>query len=111
MRVVLAVMAIAALPTGLLAAQDAKLVEKGQQVYTAQKCSVCHSVADKGNKKGALDDVGSKLTAAEIHEWLVHPAEMTAKAKATRKPPMKSYDKLPKEDLDALVAYLSSLKK
>jgi hypothetical protein len=35
---------------------------------------------------------------------------MTAKTKATRKPEMKSYN-LPKEDLDALVAYLSSLKK
>jgi len=111
MRVVLVVMALAMVPAGLLAAQDAKMIEKGQQVYTAQKCSVCHSVADKGNKKGALDDVGTKLTAAEIHEWLVNPVEMTAKAKSTRKPPMKAYDKLPKEDLDALVAYLSSLKK
>jgi len=111
MRVVLVVMSIAMLPAGLLAAQDAKMIEKGQQVYTAQKCSVCHSVADKGMKKGPLDGVGSKLSADEIREWLVHPAEMTAKTKATRKPPMKAYDKLPKEDLDALVAYLSSLKK
>ena len=53
-----------------------------------------------------------KLTAAEIHDWIVKPAEMTAKAKAERKPPMPAkYAALPKEDLDALVAYLSSLKK
>jgi hypothetical protein len=34
---------------------------------------------------------------------------MTAKTKAARKPEMKQYA-LPKENVDALVAYLSSLK-
>jgi mono/diheme cytochrome c family protein len=91
------------------AAQDAK-VAKGAQVFADQKCAVCHSIGDKGNKKGPLDDVGSKLSAAEVHEWLVDANGMAAKAKATRKPPMKSYT-LPKEDADALVAYLMSLKK
>jgi mono/diheme cytochrome c family protein len=92
-------------------AQDAK-VEKGAKVYADQKCSVCHSIAGKGNAKGPLDDVGSKLTAAEIHDWIVKPVEMTAKTKAARKPPMPAkYASLPKEDLDALVAYMASLKK
>ena len=36
---------------------------------------------------------------------------MAAKAKADRKPPMKAYPNIAKEDLDALVAYLASLKK
>jgi hypothetical protein len=35
---------------------------------------------------------------------------MTAKTKPTRKPEMKQFN-LPKEDVDALVAYLESLKK
>lgn len=35
---------------------------------------------------------------------------MTKKAKAERKPVMKAYS-LPKEDVDALVAYMQSLKK
>jgi hypothetical protein len=34
---------------------------------------------------------------------------MTAKTKATRKPPMKKKD-MPAEDIDALVAYLLTLK-
>ena len=85
---------------------------KGAKVFADQKCSLCHSIAGKGNPKGALDEVGSKLTAAEIHDWIVKPTEMTAKAKAERKPPMPAkYAALPKEDLDALVAYLGSLKK
>lgn len=92
-------------------AQDAKLIAKGEQVYAAQKCSVCHSIGDKGNKKGPLDGVGSKLTADQIREWMVNPAEMHKKMKADRKPAMKAYDKLPKEDLDAVVAYMLSLKK
>jgi mono/diheme cytochrome c family protein len=95
--------------TTAAAAQDAK-VAKGAQVYADQKCAVCHSIGDKGNKKGPLDGVGSKLTAAEAHEWLADATGMAAKAKATRKPPMKSYT-LPKEDADALVAYLMSLKR
>jgi hypothetical protein len=37
--------------------------------------------------------------------------EMAAKIKAERKPAMKVYATLPKDDLDGLVAYLSSLKK
>jgi mono/diheme cytochrome c family protein len=92
-------------------AQDAAKVARGQGVYVAQKCSICHSVAGKGNAKGALDGVGAKLSADEIHQWIVNASEMTAKTKAARKPPMKAYSQLPKEDVDALVAYIQSLKK
>jgi mono/diheme cytochrome c family protein len=42
------------------AAQDAK-VQKAMQIFTAQKCTQCHSIAGKGNKKGSLDDVGASL--------------------------------------------------
>jgi mono/diheme cytochrome c family protein len=90
-------------------AQDAK-VAKGEQLFVSQKCTLCHSVGDKGNKKGPLDGVASKLKADEIHEWIVDAKGMTAKTKAPRKPEMKAYT-LPKDDLDALVAYLVTLKK
>ena len=95
---------------GSAAAQDAAAVEKGKQVYTAQKCQACHSVGAVGNKKGALDTVGTKLKAEEIRQWIVAAPEMSAKTKAERKPAMKAYTALPKEDVDALVAYLASLK-
>jgi mono/diheme cytochrome c family protein len=91
------------------AAQDAK-VTKGAEIYAAQKCALCHSIGDKGNKKGPLDGVGSKLKAAEIREWMTDAKGMTARTKATRKPDMKSYA-LPADELDAIVAYLTSLKK
>ena len=86
--------------------------EKGKTVYAAQKCSVCHLIAGAGNKNNPLDGVGTKLSAADIRAWIVTPTQMTAKTKSTKKPPMPDrYSKLPAADIDALVAYMVSLKK
>jgi mono/diheme cytochrome c family protein len=83
----------------------------GEKVFAAQKCSICHSIAGKGNKNGPLDDVGAKLSAADIRAWIVNAPEMAKKANSTKKPPMKSFASLPAADVDALVAYLQTLKK
>ena len=102
--------AVTALCLGMAAAasaQDAKA--KGEKVYADQKCSLCHAIAGKGNAKGSLDGVGGKLKADELRAWITDAKGQTAKTKATRKPEMKQYT-LPKEDVDALVAYLGSLK-
>jgi len=109
----LAITTLCAGAIGLFAASaSAQDAAAGAKVFADQKCSMCHSIAGKGNAKGALDDVGSKLSAADIRQWIVDPVGMTAKSKAERKPPMTAkYSSLPKGDLDALVAYLSSLKK
>ena len=89
-------------------AQDAK---KGAEVYAAQKCQICHSIAGQGSKTNPLDGVGTKLSAADIKAWIVTPTEMTAKAKSTKKPVMPNrYSKLPAADIDSLVAYLQTLK-
>jgi mono/diheme cytochrome c family protein len=84
-------------------AQDAA-VEEGKKIYTAQKCQVCHSIAGVGNKKSPLDGVGKKLSAEDIKKWIVSPKEMKSDTK------MKAYPNLPAKELDALVAYLASLK-
>jgi len=84
-------------------------VKKGMQVFATQKCSQCHSIAGKGNAKGKMDDVGSKLTSEEIREWIVDPVAMAAKNKKDRKPPMKKKP-LSADEVDAVVAYLSTLK-
>ena len=90
------------------AAQDAA---KGAAVYTAQKCQMCHAIAGKGNKTNPLDGVGGKLSADDIKQWITHPKEAAAKANSTKKPPMPAkYGSLPAADLDALVAYMASLK-
>ena len=111
-RLLIATISAAALVvTGTASAQDAK-IEKGIKVYADQKCAMCHSIAGKGNVKGPLDDVGNKYKVDELRLWMTDPAAMTAKAKAERKPAMPAkYTALPKDDLDALVAYMASLKK
>jgi len=90
------------------AARDA--TTQGEKVFTTQKCALCHSVSGKGNPKGFLDEAGSKLSTDEIRAWITDAKGMTAKTKATRKPEMKAYA-LPTEDVDALVTYLSAMKK
>jgi mono/diheme cytochrome c family protein len=106
-RVSVALALFIALAAGTARAQD---VAAGAKVFADQKCNLCHSIAGKGNAKGPLDDVGSKLSAADIRAWIDDAAGMTTKTSAARKPAMKSYS-LPKSDVDNLVAYLSSLKK
>jgi cytochrome c2 len=76
----------------------------GKSVYTAQKCQLCHSIAGQGNKKSPLDGVGKKLGADQIRKWIVNPKGMKADTK------MKAYPSPSAKELDALVAYLSSLK-
>jgi mono/diheme cytochrome c family protein len=101
----LAILSVAGVASA--AAQDAKA--QGEKVFAAQKCALCHSVGGKGNPKGPMDEALSKLSAAEIRAWITDANGMTAKTKATRKPAMKQFT-LPKEDVDALVAYLTAMK-
>ncbi len=79
-------------------------VEHGRDVYTVQKCSLCHSIAGSGGKKAALDGVGSKLKPEDIRKWIRTPKEM--KAGTTMKP----YPNLPEKDLNDLTAYLATLR-
>ena len=107
-RVLVSSVLLSLVIVGSAAAQEQ--VARGMKVYADQKCSLCHSIAGKGNAKGSLDGVAAKLSASDIHAWIVDAVGQAAKAKAVRKPAMKNYA-LPKEDVDALVAYLSTLKK
>lgn len=83
---------------------------KGQQLFAAQKCSICHAVAGKGNVKHPLDGAGARLDAATVKLWLTDPKAAEAKTGKVAKPPMKSFASLPAADIDALVAYVLSLK-
>ena len=92
------------------AAQNSAQVERGMKVFAESKCSMCHSIAGKGNPKGSLDSVGAKHSAADIRQWITEPQVMREKTPSERKPAMKAYTAMSKDDLDALVAYLLTLK-
>ena len=85
-------------------------MEAGKALYEKHKCMSCHQIDGKGIKMSPLNGVGSKLSAAEIKQWLTDPDAMTAKL--PKKPPAKMKKvELPDADLDALVEYMLSLKK
>jgi mono/diheme cytochrome c family protein len=110
-RFALAVTAALAVAFGASLSAEEK-VARGRQLFDEQKCKICHNLGGVGNPKGvALDEVGTKHTPDVLKTWLTNPKEMAQKAGSTRKPPMKSFATLPAPDIDALVAYLSTLKK
>ena len=110
MRGAVLVVVLFGLLTPAVARAQAAAVERGAKLFVESKCSMCHAVAGKGNAKGILDDVGARLSAEDLRQWLVDPEAMRVKAHAERKPFMKSYASMPKGDIDALVAYMQTLK-
>ncbi|MGE0593403.1 MAG: cytochrome c family protein [Vicinamibacterales bacterium] len=90
---------------------SAQEAERGAAVFAEQKCGICHSIGDAGNKRGPLDAVGATLTPEDIRQWLLDPAAMASQRGATRKPPMRAYANLPQGDIEALVAYLRTLRR
>ncbi len=92
--------------SGYAAAQDAKLVAKGQELAVKNHCSMCHQIDGKGNKIGKpLDGVTARLDTAKIKQILADPLKEFPNEKV----------KMPKVawqpgDIDAVVAYLQTLK-
>ena len=87
------------------------LVSAGRKIYDQQKCATCHQIAKRGNSRFPLDGVGSKLTADQLRRWMTDTAEMEAalpRLPAIRMSEMRF--RLNARELDALVAYLASLK-
>jgi mono/diheme cytochrome c family protein len=101
---------ICAVPA-LACAQDPAAVGRGEKVFAAQKCGICHALAGTGNTKGPLDDVGSRLSPADIRQWVTNAPVMASKINAQRKPAMKTFTNILGSDLDDLVTYLQTLKK
>jgi mono/diheme cytochrome c family protein len=86
-------------------------VDFGRKVYEQQKCASCHQIAKRGNSRFPLDSVGSKLTPEQLRRWMTDTAEMEAalpRLPAIRMSEMRF--RLNARELDALVAYLASLK-
>ena len=79
-------------------------IERGKAVYDETGCATCHAIGEIGGRTGpSLDKIGSKYEAAKLKEILVNPKTLNPN---TVMPPFEGSE----EDLDALVAYLLSLK-
>ena len=93
-----------------LGAQDAKKIAMGKDLYQKYACEKCHQIAGKGSKISPLDGVATKMTAEEMKQWITDPDAMTAKL--AKKPAVKMKKvEMPEPEVDAIVAYLQTLKK
>ncbi len=79
--------------------------DNGKKVFEREKCSMCHNA-----KLNSLEGVGTKLTAAQIREWIENPSAAAVNQKSTSKMKMPKKN-LTKADVDDLVAYLETMKK
>ncbi len=93
-----------------LGAQDAKKIAMGKDLYQKYACEKCHQIAGKGSKISPLDGIAAKMTADEMKQWIKDPDAMTAKL--AKKPAVKMKKvEMPDPEVDAIVAYLQTLKK
>jgi mono/diheme cytochrome c family protein len=80
--------------------------DEGKGLY-AQKCASCHSIGGEGGKManlgGKLDGVGAKRDAAWLKAYIADPKSKMPEGKMPKL-------KLSDQEIDDLVAYLSTLK-
>jgi cytochrome c oxidase subunit 2 len=85
----------------------------GKQVFTANGCGACHTLADadaKGTTGPNLDEVLANLNEAQIREAIVDPNATVAEGFSAGVMPDNYAEQLDPEQLNELVAYLASQK-
>jgi mono/diheme cytochrome c family protein len=85
-------------------------VGAGKRVYAAQHCLRCHAIAGEGNALRKLDDVGSRLDTAKLRDWIIGAPAVAEKLSPRALAAKRRYAGLPAADIDALVAYLQTLR-
>jgi mono/diheme cytochrome c family protein len=92
------------------AASDAAELERGRALFDEHGCVRCHSVAGHGSPRSPLDGVGARMDAEETRHWIVGDDavrdELAPRVLAAKAP----YKDLPAADLDAMVAWLQTLR-
>lgn len=92
------------------APSDDPVLTAGKRVFEEQGCMLCHSVGEEGDKQHPLDGAGSRLSAAQIRDFIAPPESMRASLSAEVFETKQQFRALPAQDLDALAAYLGSLR-
>ena len=92
------------------------LVALGREQWDLQECYNCHKLFGQGGKKRGpiLDNIGNLMTAEQLREKILYPkswkAEGFDKQYKKGKMPDKYKDLMFDEEVDALVAFLTTLK-
>jgi mono/diheme cytochrome c family protein len=96
-------------PASVAMALDPQAVARGRQVFEAQGCMRCHSVGGEGSPRSPLDDSAARLDAAQLLAFTVGSESAADRLSPRTLAAKRTYQQLPAENLDALVAYLQSL--
>nr|MBI3611766.1 cytochrome c [Nitrospirota bacterium] len=102
-------------PAGVPAAAG-DLVALGKEQWNLQECYNCHKLFGEGGKKRGpeLDNIGSLLKPEELRQKVLDPqswmAEGFEKEYEKKKMPDKYKELMEEKEVDALVAFLSTLK-
>lgn len=97
-------------PPAAPATAPSGVAEAGRAVFEAQGCAMCHAVAGKGNPRSPLDGVGARHDAAVLRDWTLATGSAEAALSTRAKVVKEDYRELPLAELDALIAYLQSLR-
>jgi mono/diheme cytochrome c family protein len=89
---------------------DPALVARGAEVYAEEGCGGCHAIAGEGNPRNPLDGVGARLTSDELLQWTVGAPEVADSMPRRTAMLKQGYADLDQADLDALIAYLGTLR-
>jgi cytochrome c553 len=98
------------------AAASGDLVALGKEQWELQECYNCHKLYGQGGKKRGpeMDNIGNLMKAEEMKEKILDPrswmAEGFEKEYEKKKMPDKYKELMEDKDVDALVAFLSTLK-
>lgn len=102
-------------PSGMPAAAG-DLVSLGKEQWKLQECYNCHKLFGEGGKKRGpeLDNIGNLMKPEELREKILDPlawmAEGFEKEYEKKKMPSKYKELMEDKEVDALVAFLSTLK-
>lgn len=89
---------------------DPSRVALGQAVFERESCARCHSADGRGNPRSPLDGVGARHPPARLRDWVTGSGSARDQLTRSTLRAKERFAELPEEDLEALVAYLSSLR-
>ena len=103
-------------PSGTLPAATGDLVALGKEQWELQECYNCHKLSGQGGKKRGpeMDNIGNVMQPEELRQKILDPrswmAEGFEKEYEKKKMPDKYKELMEDKEVDALVAFLATLK-
>jgi cytochrome c553 len=83
---------------------------RGRMVFDSAGCARCHSAGGVGSPRYPLDGIGSRRTAAQLRAWTQGADVLADSLPPSALRTKQAYRALKPADLDALIAFLQSLK-